>query len=144
MVTGVAAFHTLVRENPGIAFMAHPAMAGAARMAPPFLLGRLFRLLGADATVFPNHGGRFGYSPATCRGLADAALAPWNGLAATAPVPAGGMTPDRVPEMLQFYGTDVMLLIGGGLLAARERMTEETAAFVAAVMRHSPKMTAWK
>jgi ribulose-bisphosphate carboxylase large chain len=138
MVTGVAAFHALVRENPDIAFMAHPAMAGASRIAPPFLLGKLFRLLGADATVFPNHGGRFGYSRATCRELADAALTPWCGLAATVPVPAGGMTPDRVPEMLQFYGTDVMLLIGGGLLAAGARMTEETAAFVAAVMRHSP------
>jgi ribulose-bisphosphate carboxylase large chain len=139
MVTGLAAFHTLVRENPGIAFMAHPAMAGAARIAPPLLLGKLFRLLGADATVFPNHGGRFGYSPATCRELADAALAPWSSLAATAPVPAGGMTPDRVAEMLQFYGSDVMLLIGGGLLAAGARVTEETAAFVAAVARHSPE-----
>jgi ribulose-bisphosphate carboxylase large chain len=139
MVTGVAAFHTLVRENPGIAFMAHPAMAGAARIAPPLLLGKLFRLLGADATVFPNHGGRFGYSPATCRELAEAALEPLSGLAATAPVPAGGMTPDRVAEMLQFYGSDVMLLIGGGLLAAGARMTEETAAFVAAVVRHSPE-----
>jgi S-methyl-5-thioribulose 1-phosphate isomerase len=139
MVTGLAAFHALVRENPGIAFMAHPALAGAARIAPPLLLGKLFRLLGADATVFPNHGGRFGYSPAICRGLAEAALAPWSGLAATAPVPAGGMTPDRVAEMLQFYGRDVMLLIGGGLLAAGARLTEETAAFVAAVVRHSPE-----
>jgi ribulose-bisphosphate carboxylase large chain len=139
MVTGVAAFHTLVRENPGIAFMAHPAMAGASRIAPPFLLGRLFRLMGADATVFPNHGGRFGYTPATCRKLAEAALSPWSGLAATAPVPAGGMTPDRVAEMLRFYGSDVMLLIGGGLLTAGARVTEETAAFVAAVMRHSPE-----
>jgi ribulose-bisphosphate carboxylase large chain len=139
MVTGVAAFHALVRENPDIAFMAHPAMAGAARIAPPFLLGKLFRLLGADATVFPNHGGRFGYSPATCRELAEAALGPWGGLAATAPVPAGGMAPDRVAEMLQFYGSDVMLLIGGGLLAAGARIPEETAAFVAAAARHSPK-----
>jgi ribulose-bisphosphate carboxylase large chain len=139
MVTGLAAFHTLVRENPGVAFMAHPAMAGAARIAPPLLLGKLFRLLGADATVFPNHGGRFGYSPAICRELAEAALTPWSGLAATAPVPAGGMTPDRVAEMLQFYGSDVMLLIGGGLLAAGARLIEETAAFVAAVARHSPE-----
>jgi hypothetical protein len=30
-----------------------------------------------------------------------------------------------------------MLLIGGGLLAAGARITEETAAFVAAVTRHS-------
>lgn len=139
MVTGLAAFHTVVRENPGVAFMAHPAMAGAARIAPPFLLGRLFRMLGADATVFPNHGGRFGYSPATCESLAAAALAPWHGLAATVPVPAGGMTPARVPEMLDFYGSDVMLLIGGGLLAAGDRIPEETAAFVAAVTGHSPE-----
>jgi ribulose-bisphosphate carboxylase large chain len=137
MVTGVAAFHTLVRENPGVAFMTHPAMAGASRIAPPFLLGKLFRLMGADATVFPNHGGRFGYSSGTCRALAEAALAPWGDIAATAPVPAGGMTLDRVAEMLQFYGRDVMLLIGGGLLAAGERMSEATAAFVAAVVRHS-------
>ena len=37
---------------------------------------------------------------------------------------------DRVGEMLDFYGADVMLLIGGALLDARERLTEETAAFV--------------
>lgn len=139
MVAGVATFHALVRENPDIAFVAHPAMAGAARIAPPFLLGKMFRLLGADATVFPNHGGRFGYSPVTCRELAEAARALWSGLAATAPVPAGGMTPDRVAEMLKFYGRDVMLLIGGGLLAADARITEETAAFVDAVTRHSPE-----
>jgi ribulose-bisphosphate carboxylase large chain len=136
MVTGVAAFHTLVRENPSIAFIVHPAMAGASRIAPPLLLGKLFRLFGADATVFPNHGGRFGYTPATCRGLADTALASWGGFRAAVPVPAGGMTLDRVAEMLKFYGRDVMLLIGGGLLAAGARITEETAAFVAAVARH--------
>ena len=59
---------------PRVAFLAHPTMAGAARIAPPFLLGKLFRMLGADAVVFPNHGGRFGYSPDTCRALARAAL----------------------------------------------------------------------
>lgn len=136
MVTGLAAFHAVVRENPGIAFMTHPAMAGAARIAPPLLLGKLFRLLGADATVFPNHGGRFGYSPATCRALADAALSPWGGFPAAVPVPAGGMTSDRVAEMLQFYGRDVMLLIGGGILAAGEGMTEEAARFAGRVAVH--------
>lgn len=130
MVVGLPAFHALVKEFPSMGFMAHPALAGAARIAPPLLLGKLFRLFGADATIFPNHGGRFSYSPRTCKDLAQAALAPWDGLKPAVPVPAGGMTLDRVPEMLEFYGTDVMLLIGGGLLAARERLTEETAAFV--------------
>lgn len=136
MIAGVSNIHVLARENPDIAFMAHPALAGASRIAPPLLLGKIFRLLGADATVFPNHGGRFGYSPATCRELAAAGLSPWGGLKDTVPVPAGGMTPDRVAEMLEFYGNDTMLLIGGGLLAAGERMTEEAARFVEKVISH--------
>jgi ribulose-bisphosphate carboxylase large chain len=129
MIAGLANFHALVREFPDIGFMAHPAMAGAARIAPPLLLGKLFRIMGADATIFPNHGGRFGYSPGTCRAIADAARRPMTGLSGCVPVPAGGMTPERVPEMLEFYGPDTMLLIGGGLLAARARLEEATAAF---------------
>jgi ribulose-bisphosphate carboxylase large chain len=133
MVVGLATFHTLVKEHPTIAFIAHPSMAGASRIAPALLLGRLFRMLGADAVVFPNHGGRFGYSLETCRQLAQMARCDWQGFRASVPVPAGGMTPQRVSEMLDFYGADTMLLIGGGLLAARDRIVEETRAFVTAV-----------
>jgi len=136
MVAGLANFHALVKENPGLAFIAHPSLAGAARLAPPLLLGKLFRLLGADAVVFPHYGGRFGYSPATCRLLARAALDGWQGLRPCLPVPAGGMSRQRVAEMLDFYGADIMLLIGGALLQARERLVEETAAFVAEVHGH--------
>jgi ribulose-bisphosphate carboxylase large chain len=133
MVVGLATFHTLVKEHPTIAFIAHPSMAGASRIAPALLLGKLFRMLGADAVVFPNHGGRFGYSLETCRQLAHMARCDWQGFRPSAPVPAGGMTPERVPEMLDFYGADTMLLIGGGLLVARDRIVEETRAFVTAV-----------
>jgi S-methyl-5-thioribulose 1-phosphate isomerase len=132
MIAGPSNFHRLVREHPGFAFLTHPSLAGS-RIAPALLFGKLFRMLGADAIVFPNHGGRFGYSPETCRALARTALADWHGLRATVPVPAGGMSTDRVREMLDFYGADIMLLIGGGLLSARERLTEVTAAFVEAV-----------
>jgi ribulose-bisphosphate carboxylase large chain len=135
MIVGLANFHRLVRDHPGVAFLAHPALAGA-RIAPPLLIGKLFRLLGADAVVFPNHGGRFGYSPDTCRALARAALDPAGGQRPCVPVPAGGMTPERVGEILDFYGPDIMLLIGGGLLAARERLVAETAAFVTQVKAH--------
>jgi ribulose-bisphosphate carboxylase large chain len=135
MILGLANFHRLVREHPNFAFLAHPSLAGS-RIAPALLFGKLFRMLGADAIIFPNHGGRFGYSPETCRALARAAQASWHGLRASVPVPAGGMSTDRVGEMLDFYGADIMLLIGGGLLAARERLTEATAAFVEAVKAH--------
>ncbi len=137
MIAGWSNFQALVRGHPDIAFFAHPTMGGAARIAPDLLIGKLFRLLGADAVIFPNHGGRFGYTPETCRRLADQARTPHEGIRPSVPVPAGGMTLERVPEMLDFYGPDAMLLIGGSLLAARDRLTEQTAAFTQLVAQHN-------
>lgn len=134
MIAGAATFHQLVRDNPDIAFMAHPAMTGPGFIAPPFLFGKLLRLLGADAVVFANHGGRFGYTPATCKALAATALGPLGDLKSAVPVPAGGMILVRVPEMLEFYGPDVMLLIGGDLLSAGAAMAQEAAKFQQAVL----------
>lgn len=136
MITGFATIQALRREFPEIALIAHPTMGGAARIAPELLIGRLFPLIGADAVIFPNHGGRFSYTPQTCQRLAAAARAAGPGLRPALPVPAGGMNLSRVPEMLDFYGQDAMLLIGGSLLSARERLTEETTAFVNAVASH--------
>ena len=83
MIMGLSNFAKLVRENPDLAFFAHPTLAGAARIAPPLLFGKIFRMLGADALVFPNHGGRFGYSPETCRrDRRSGACADWHGLQA--------------------------------------------------------------
>ena len=132
MLVGLPAFVEL-QVDLDIPVMAHPAFGGAARIAPPLLLGKLFRLLGADATIFPNHGGRFGYSRATCAGIAAAARDPWHGLRPTLPVPAGGMTLDRVAEMRGLYGNDTMLLIGGGLLTAGDRLLERAREFAKAV-----------
>ena len=118
MLAGLGALQELTAE--GLAILAHPAMAGASRIAPPILFGRLFRLAGADAVIFPNYGGRFSYSPETCRGIAETARAPWGELAATVPVPAGGLQPDRVCELVRFYGPDLILLIGGAVLEATD------------------------
>ena len=57
MIVGLSNFHRLVREHPAVAFIAHPSMAGAARIAPAFLLGRLFRLLGAEQIGLSLSGG---------------------------------------------------------------------------------------
>jgi ribulose-bisphosphate carboxylase large chain len=132
MLVGLPSFVEL-RERIGLPLIAHPAFAGATRIAPAFLVGRLFRLLGADATIFPNHGGRFSYSKATCLAIAAAAREPWEAVKPTLPVPAGGMSVERVPEMREAYGDDVMLLIGGGLLSARDKLLERSREFVAAV-----------
>lgn len=132
MNCGVATFNALAREHRDLLLMAHPALAGRA-FAPPALLGRLFRLFGADATIFPNHGGRFSYSRDDCLGIVQSARAPWRGLKPALPVPAGGMSVERVPEIVREYGCDSVLLIGGSLLAARERLAERAREFVQAV-----------
>lgn len=132
MLIGLPAFVEL-REEHDLALLAHPAFAGAGRIAPPLLLGKLFRLLGADATIFPNHGGRFSYSLATCLAIAKAARDPWQGLRPTMPVPSGGMGVERVPEMIAGFGPDTMLLISGGLLSARGQLLEKARDFVASV-----------
>jgi ribulose-bisphosphate carboxylase large chain len=136
MLAGPSNFAALVRAFPEMAFFAHPALGGAARIAPALLVGKLFRLLGADAVIFPTYGGRFGYTPGTCRELADAARAPFGDRSPSLPAPAGGITLDRIEEILDFYGADTMLLIGGSLLLARDRLSEEAAAFTRTVAAH--------
>lgn len=129
MLVGIPAFVEM-QVDLDVPIIAHPAFAGANRIASPVLLGKLFRLFGADATIFPNHGGRFSFSRETCLAIAKAARAPWRELRGALPVPAGGMTLDRVEEMIAGYGIDTMLLIGGGLLASKERLLEASREFV--------------
>ncbi|HEY4997888.1 MAG TPA: RuBisCO large subunit C-terminal-like domain-containing protein [Usitatibacter sp.] len=132
MLVGIPAFVEM-QADLDIPVIAHPAFAGANRIAPPVLLGKLFRLFGADATIFPNHGGRFAFSRETCMAIAKAAREPRAEMRPALPVPAGGMTVERVGEMAAAYGNDSMLLIGGGLLCAREKLFERSREFVRAV-----------
>ena len=132
MIAGFATLRTLAKAFPDFVLFAHPALGGAARIAPDLLIGKLFPLFGAGGTIFPNYGGRFGYATDTCRRLADNA----RGLDSL-PIPAGGMTLARTAEILDFYGPDTMLLIGGNLLMAREHITEEAHQFARAVADHS-------
>ena len=87
--------------------------------------------------IYPSYGGRFAYSRELCADIARASRASWNGVQPALPVPAGGMSVERVDEMVRFYGADVMLLIGGSLLTAGDALLERTRAFVATVERNS-------
>ncbi len=101
--------------------MSHPSMLGSTVVNPGqgirhgIVFGMLCRLAGADISIFPNYGGRFSFSEAECGDIRDECLAPIHGVAATYPAPGGGMTLARVPELLEFYGRDVALLVGGAL-----------------------------
>ena len=130
-LVGLAAFHELVAAV-DVPVLAHPAYAGATRIAPPLLLGKLFRWLGADAVIFPHHGGRFAYSRATCAALVDEARRPDRGWKPMLPVPAGGLAVERVGELVGDCGIDVMLLLGGSLLMAGDDLVARTRAFTKA------------
>lgn len=110
-----------VADELGLPVMAHPALQGSFVVNPDqgisrhALFGQLNRLAGADAVIFPHHGGRFTFTPDDCRNLVSGTTTPMGNLSPVFPVPAGGMTLDRVPEILEFYGNDIIILIGGDL-----------------------------
>ena len=100
--------------------LTHPALQGSfvtgrGGMSHGVIFGQLARLAGADATIFPNFGGRFSFSRDECKEIADATSAPMGHLKTIFPAPGGGMRLDNVPEMFETYGRDLIFLIGGGL-----------------------------
>nr|BCX00382.1 MAG: ribulose-bisphosphate carboxylase [Bacteroidota bacterium] len=135
MLIGLPVFESLVRRFPELVFLAHPAMAGSGRMAPEVLLGRIFRLMGADAVIFPHAGGRFAYSEATCAEITQRLRSPWPPVRSAFPVPAGGLRWEKLADALQFYGPDTIFLMGGALYEAGPRLKERSRAFVEQIHR---------
>ncbi|WP_290636790.1 RuBisCO large subunit C-terminal-like domain-containing protein [Aquisalimonas sp.] len=137
-ITGLDAMRW-ARDRFGLALMAHPALTGSHfraehGMAPELLLGDLFRLAGADASIYPNTGGRFGFSLATCEAINHRLRYTLGGLPAAAPTPGGGMDAARASGWLEQYGADTILLIGGSLYQQGD-LTSATAALRAAIGR---------
>ena len=135
MVVGLPLLHELASESGGLPILAHPACGGGLRMTEPTLFGKLFRWYGADAVIFPHAGGRFSYSEATCRAIAEALRAPHPRARSAFPAPAGGIRVERVGELLEFYGSDCILLIGGSLYQAGDALLDRTRDLVDQVTR---------
>ncbi|HUR93532.1 MAG TPA: RuBisCO large subunit C-terminal-like domain-containing protein [Gemmatimonadales bacterium] len=135
MLTGLPLLHEMASLADGVAVIAHPSFAGVQRILEPVLLGKLFRWYGADAVVFPHAGGRFSYDTATCAAIAAQLRAAHPCARPAMPAPAGGIRVERVAAMLDFYGPDCMLLIGGSLYEAGEALFERTRALVDQVSR---------
>jgi ribulose-bisphosphate carboxylase large chain len=116
--------------------MSHPAFVGSLVTSPAnglshyALFGQLCRLAGADATVYPNWGGRFSFSKEECASIAEGSAAPMGAIKPIFPTPGGGMTVDRVPEMHEVYGQQVIFLIGGGLFRSGPDLVENCRQFL--------------
>ncbi len=125
VLPGISGFDSMraLAEDDALALpiQAHPSMLGSWVTSPTqgighgIAFGLISRLAGADITIFPNFGGRFSFSQEQCLEIRDATRAPLGNLSANWVAPAGGMTIDRLPEIVDFYGNDAALLIGGAL-----------------------------
>ncbi len=110
--------------------MTHPAFLGPFVLSPDtgfdhgMIFGTLQRLAGADISVFPNVGGRFGFSADDCGQIAAACRATDGPGRAILPSPGGGMSVARAADMAAMYGQDVVYLLGGSLLAQGEAVGE--------------------
>ena len=134
VMPGLLGFQTVqaLAEDPGfgLPIMTHPSFTGAFVLSPDFgiahglMYGTLQRIAGSDISVFPNVGGRFGFSETECRSIAAACRAADGPGAPIMPSPGGGMSVERAGEMAAMYGQDVVYLIGGSLLRHGERIGE--------------------
>jgi ribulose-bisphosphate carboxylase large chain len=131
----------------GLPIVSHPTFGGANVITPTtgfshgFYYGLLQRLMGVDAVVYPNFGGRFGFSRLQCQQIATACSREFDGLRSIAPAPGGGMTFERLPDMRDAYGNDVMYLVGGALIRERNTLVDASRRLVDAV-RGSVKASA--
>lgn len=126
---GFGAMHHLANNADfGLPIMTHPSFTGPFVLTPntgishAIMYGTLQRLAGSDISVFPNVGGRFGFTREECLSIANACRDPEGVGAPILPSPGGGMSVDRAQEMVSMYGEDVVFLLGGSLLRDREKI----------------------
>ena len=139
VIPGLIGFGAMARlaadDELDLPIFSHPAFAGSFVTSPDSgisyraLNGQISRLAGADGSIYPNFGGRFAYSRDDCRSIAEATAEPLGGVKDCFPVPGGGMQITRIPELLEFYGTEVIFLVGGGLFQAGPDLVENCRGF---------------
>ncbi len=142
-ITGLDTVRQVIADT-GLVHMAHPAMTGSftnprdSGVDHGVLLGSLFRLAGADISIFPNKGGRFSFSEQTCQKITQYLRAPLGNLAPSLPSPGGGMHYENLGEMGTMYGEDSVLLVGGGLIGHKSNLTDATRSFIDEIESHFP------
>lgn len=126
----------------GLVYMAHPAMSGSYTgsfdqgIDHGVLLGTLFRLGGADISVFPNFGGRFSFTRDQCRAVRRRLRGHLGRIRPALPSPAGGMHFENLSDMCADYGPDAVFLIGGSLLGHSPDLAASTRTFLDAIREH--------
>jgi 2,3-diketo-5-methylthiopentyl-1-phosphate enolase len=148
LAVGLPALQALA-EDPDInvPILAHMDCAGALYESPisgiasHLVLGKLPRLAGADAVVFPAPYGKAPYLKDRFLYTADVMHYPLHDIKPAMPMPSGGITPAMVPVCVQDLGPEIMIGSGGGIHAHPQGPTAGARAFrqaIDAVMQGIP------
>jgi ribulose-bisphosphate carboxylase large chain len=113
----------MISENAelGLPIISHPSYGGIysistqGGIAAKFQYGMLPRLAGSDVAIFPNFVGRLYSTKQECVDVMGAAKEKLGNIKPLIPAPGGGVTLKTVAEMNEFYGRDVVYIMGGGL-----------------------------
>lgn len=142
---GLTGFDTMraiaADETVDLPIISHPALLGSLvtsvdnGFAHGLLFGTLQRLAGADASIYPNYGGRFGFSREECHAIAKTCHRPMGNYPPIFPTPGGGMTLEKIPDMYTLYGEEVIFLIGGALYSHSPNLVENARHFLNLVGR---------
>ena len=141
-LTGFDALRALAGDDTlNLPIMSHPALLGSMvtsadnGFSHAALFGQVQRLAGADASVYPNYGGRFGFTREECASISRSCQMLMGNYPPIFPAPGGGMTLEKVADMLTVYGDDVLFLMGGGLYGHSPDLAANTRYFLSLIGR---------
>lgn len=116
-----AVMQEISSESDSLPIMAHPAFSGVFvqdvnhGFSKGFLYGALWRAMGADFIIYPNHSGRFSFTQEECDNINENARQRNSLFKQAWPSPGGGMQRETLPKWIQRYGRNTVFLIGGSL-----------------------------
>ena len=122
VTVGISALSTLA-DDPAIAvpILGHLAFAGAIYASPVsgvsshLVLGKLPRLAGADAVVYPSPYGTLQFTRSKHLRLAQTMTGPFFAIRRTVPVPGGGLHAGMAPRLVEDLGIDFAIGAGGAV-----------------------------
>ena len=119
---GFDALSSLARlPFPSLPLLAHPDFQGShfvnptGGLAPALLFGLFPRLAGADVSIYPTFGLDYPITQGDCRAIAGSCRSRLGTCPPIFPTAAGRMGASRIREMMAFYGTEVVFVLGSDL-----------------------------
>jgi len=122
LTQGLSSFRSIAEDKDiNVPLLAHLDFSGVwyanpwGGVASHLVLGKLARLIGADMVVYPIESGKYRILDERYRQIAYDLILDWQHIARTLPIPSGGLSPSKVPKIIDDIGFDCALSAGGGI-----------------------------